>query len=82
MVGHSIRLPDNIPATTTLNYLNKETKRPRGRQRSTWKKMMEKNLNDYNLNWESATETAKDGEDWKNCCKKIYFLSKNLPDIA
>ena len=43
-------LPDNTPAKTTLKYLNEETKRPRGRQRTTWKKMMEKNLNDYNLN--------------------------------
>ena len=43
-------LPDNTPAKTTLKYLNEETKRPRSRQRTTWKKMMEKNLNDYNLN--------------------------------
>lgn len=26
-----------------------------------------KNLSDYNLNWEPATEIAKDREHWKNC---------------
>ena len=39
-----------------------------------------KSLNDHNLNWNSATEMAKDREEWKNCCKKMSFLSKNLPD--
>ena len=38
-----------------------------------------KSLNNCNLNWESATGMAKDREHWKNCCKKMPSLSKNLP---
>ena len=40
--GSLIRLPDNIPTKTAFKYLNEETKRPRGRKRTTWKIMMEK----------------------------------------
>ena len=55
---------------------------PQGRQRTTCKKMMEKNLNNYNLNWDSATEMAKDREHWKNCCRKMSFPSKSLSDTS
>ena len=55
---HLIRLPDNIPSNTTLKYSNEETKRPRSRQRLTTKKMMEKHLNGYNLNWDLAIQMA------------------------
>ena len=51
-------MPDNIPSNTTLKYSNEETKRPRSRQRLTTKKMMEKHLNGYNLNWDLAIQMA------------------------
>ena len=41
-----------------------------------------KNLNGNNLNWDSATEMAKDKKRWKNCCKKMSFVSKNLTDTV
>ena len=69
---------------TALKYLNEEPKRPRGRKRITWKKWCE-NLNDYNLNCDSAAERAKDSEHWKHWkkgYKKMSFLSKNLPDTV
>ena len=34
-------LPGNNPGKIDFKYLNKETKEPRGRQRTTWKFMME-----------------------------------------
>ena len=37
-----IRLPDNTPTKAVFKYLNEETKRPRGRKRTTSKKVMEK----------------------------------------
>ena len=37
---------------------------------------MEKNLNDYNLNWNLGKEMAKDREHWKNYHKKMFFLRK------
>lgn len=41
-----------------------------------------KNLNGNNLNWDSAKEMAKDKKHWKNCCKKMSFVSKNLTDTV
>ena len=66
----SCRLTDNIPVNS---FKILTVKRPRNRQRSTKKKTMEKNLNDYNLNWDFAIEMAIDREHWNNCCKKMSY---------
>ena len=49
-------------------------------KRQPGKKIMEKNLNDFNFNWDSTTEMAKDREHWKKCCKNMLLLNKNFPD--
>ena len=65
---HSIRVSDNIPAKTALKQLNEETKR----SWTTWEKM----------SWDLAVKISKDREHWNNCCKKMSFLRKNLPDTV
>ena len=42
--GHVLRLPDNIPAKTEIREVQKYVKKPRGGQKLTWIKMIEKDL--------------------------------------
>ena len=62
--NNKIRLPDNTLVKTALKYLIEETKRFQGEQRTVLKKMMEQNLNVYNLNWDLAVEMTKNREHW------------------
>ena len=41
---HVLRLPDNTPAKTALREVRKYVKKPRGGQKLTWIKMIEKDL--------------------------------------
>ena len=46
---------------------------------------LEKVINEvdvFKIPRDSATEMVKDGKHWKNCCKKMSFLSKNLSDTV
>ena len=42
--GHVLRLPDNTPAKSALREVRKYVKKPRGGQKLTWIKMIEKDL--------------------------------------
>ena len=42
--GHVLRPPDNTPAKTALREVRKYAKKPRGGQKLTWIKMIEKDL--------------------------------------
>ena len=42
--GHLLRLPDNTPAKTALREAQRYVKKPRGGQKLTWIKMIEKDL--------------------------------------
>ena len=42
--GHVLRLPDNTPAKFALREVRKYVKKPRGGQKLTWIKMIEKYL--------------------------------------
>ena len=74
----------HYPSKIALKYLNKEIKSPRGLQRGHLRnEWWEKNLNDYNLIWNSAVEYAKNKERWNHFYKKYKqtcpkgFESKN-----
>ena len=60
---------------TALKYLNEETKSPGVRKRTTLKKN-DKNLTYYNLNWELATESAKDRDIGKTAIRRCLLLAK------
>ena len=42
--GHLLRLPDNIAARTALREAQRHLKKPKGGQKLTWIKMIEKDL--------------------------------------
>ena len=60
-LGHLFRLPKNSPAAIALEEAGRETKRPRGRMRSTWiQKAKQQLLEMMDLTWEQAQTTAAD----------------------
>lgn len=75
--GHLIILPDNTPVKPVLKYLNKRKDLGKGSP----EKNKRKKLKVYDFNWDLAIEMSLDREHRINCCNKIYFRSKNLPDI-
>ena len=58
--AHLFRLPDNTPAKIALQYSLGPTKKPRGRQQTTWISMMKMKRLDMGLEWEAANRLAKD----------------------
>ena len=58
--GHLIRSSDNTPAKTALKHLNKEKKDLEVDKGKPGKQWWKKNLNNYYVNWDSATEMAKE----------------------
>ena len=60
VLGHLFRLSDDTPAKIALQYSLRQTKKPRGRERTTWISMMEMKLLDMGLKWEAANRLAED----------------------
>ena len=54
--GHVLRLPDNTSAKTALREVRKYVKKPRGGQKLTWIKMIEKDLERARVNSQVAKE--------------------------
>ena len=47
--GHLIRLPEDAPAKQALYAAQKQTKKPRGGQKTTWLKTIEKDIQNVNM---------------------------------
>ena len=80
-LGHPLRLSDDTPAKIALQYSLRQTKKPRGRQRTTWISMMKMKLLDMGLEWEAANRLADDRLAWNNFIElvcPIGFLHANL----
>ena len=65
-LGHLFRLSDDIPAKISLQYSLRQTKKPSGKQQTTWISMMKMKLLDIGLEWEAANRLAEDRLVWNN----------------
>ena len=65
-LGHLFRLPDDVPAKIALQHSLRPTKKPRGRQKSTWITMMINKIRGMGLDWEEAAHLAMDRLAWNN----------------
>ena len=65
-LGHLFRLSDDIPAKIALQYSLRQTKKPSGKQQTTWISMMKMKLLDIGLEWEAANRLAEDRLVWNN----------------
>ena len=60
-LGHVMRLDTSIPARTALTWAP-EGKRKRGRPKSTWRRTIEKELENAGYTWGTAKKVAQDRE--------------------
>ena len=58
--GHMIRLPNDCPAKSALQYTLEPSAKPKGRPRTTWISMMKKRFAELNINWSQACVIAED----------------------
>ena len=74
--GHLARLPDDTPAKLSLDYVqNVTTKKPRGRQKTTWISMITANFSKLGLTWNEAYDIAKNRNEWKDITRRFLLLS-------
>ena len=80
-LGHLFHLSYYTPAKITLQYSLRQTKKPRGREQTTWIFMMKMKLLDIGLEWEAANRLAEDGLASNNFMELVCpmgFLHTNL----
>ena len=65
-LGHLFCLSDDAPAKIALLYSLRQTKKPRGRQLTTWIYMMKMKLLEMGLEREAANRLAEDRLAWNN----------------
>ena len=65
-IGQIFRLSDDKLVKIALQYSLRQTKKPRGRQRTTWISMMKMKLLNMGLEWEAANYLAGDRLAWNN----------------
>ena len=63
-LGHVMRMRQEMPARIALTW-TPEGKRKKGRPRTTWRRMMEEELDTASLTWGSALKVARDRRAWK-----------------
>lgn len=70
-LGHLARLPEEVPARQALNHALQPTKLPVGRPRTTWIKIIRKQLREtLNLTIEEAIELAQDRNIWRDLLRR------------
>ena len=69
-LGHVLRMNGSRIPKQTLSWMPGGSRR-RGRPKGTWKRTMEKELEDANLAWEDVEETAQYRREWKNLVKAL-----------
>ena len=72
--GHLFCLSDDTPAKIALQYSLKSTKKPRGRQRTTWIFVMKIKLLDMGLKWKAANRLAEDRLAWNSFIDLVYLM--------
>ena len=76
--GHAMRLPEDSPCRQALNEFNRATKRPRGGQKLTWIRQVNRDLENMGINTEKIEEIAQDRIRWK----KIVASCKGSPNAG
>ena len=79
-LGHLFCLSDDTTAKIALQYSLRQTKKPRGRQQTTWISMMKMKLLDMGLEREAASCLAEDRLAWNNFIELVCpmeFLHAN-----
>lgn len=70
--GHMARLPPRTPIRRVLDEaLYTETKKPRGGQRTTWLKLVTRDLADVGVTLEQALDMAEDRCEWRGLIGEI-----------
>jgi hypothetical protein len=63
-LGHLLRLPEDTPARQALQEYLRHVKRPRGKPKTTWVSLIQKELKDLDETLESAQEKAANRDTW------------------
>ena len=76
--GHANRLNPETPASRALNdTINTDTKKPRGGQRMTWMKCLQKDLNKANITLNQALDVSQDRAAWRQIVHKMRWSRSN-----
>ena len=69
--GHLMRLSPETPARQALKAVMQPSKRPRGKPKLTWIKLMNNQLESNGMSWELAGNKAKDRVMWRSICNSM-----------
>ena len=69
--GHMSRLPEDTPVRTAFKEATRIVKKPRGGQKQTWPKLMEKDLKVVNMPLDFATINAQNRPQWRSVTHRI-----------
>ena len=64
--GHLLRRPQSCPAKIAMSWVPQHGKRRRGRPRMTWRKTLERDMEQMNLGDTSAEDAAQDRSRWRS----------------
>lgn len=80
--GHALRLPEDTPCKQALTEFHRPTKRPRGGQKYTWIKQVNKELEKVNIDINNIETIAKDRNKWRNIVKAMCVQAPNVEESA
>ena len=69
--GHMSRLPEETPVRKAFKEATRPVKKPRGGQKQTWPKLIEKDLKVVNMNLDSAAICAQSRPQWHSMTHRI-----------
>ena len=71
--GHVNRLPEETPARIAINYLkiNKDARKTRGGQKTTWQKLITEDLNEISTNPKEIESLVWDRSAWRQHCRQM-----------
>ncbi len=75
--GHLMRLPDTTPAKQSLREAERESKKPRGRPKLTWLKMIQKQLNELNIKYADIEILTSDRNNWRQIIEGAMSTETN-----
>jgi hypothetical protein len=69
-LGHLLRLDETTPARRALELFQQPSKKPRGRQQTTWLSTISKNLTEKELDLDRAYQIAQNRFEWRSVVKR------------
>ncbi len=81
-LGHLLRLDSDTPVRKCLDQALQPVKRPRGRPKQTWIKLVNEDLQSVNINLQigqlELEELAQNRDEWREVVKKLEAQSQPM----